>query len=103
MITIPLQINRTEYDLFIVLEEENLTRLKEYDPAEILTSRLGSFANLKVRGFYIYYASPEEVLQVASCQNLGEVAACLKNLSRGWKFRPEQGDNDAPYQSPAKN
>lgn len=40
MITIPLQVNPAQYDLFIILEDENIERIKKYDPAEVVGKNL---------------------------------------------------------------
>lgn len=103
MMTIPLQVNSVEYDLVIVLEDENIERLKGYDPGEVDISKLGPFSNLRVRRIQITYANPEEVKLIGLCNTRGQLAGILNNLSRGWKFRPELGDNDMAYQSPGKN
>jgi len=104
MITIPLQLSTTEYDLFIVLEDDNIDRIvKDRDPAEIRSSAMGSFARKKIRNINIVYATPEEAKLLPTCRTVGEVAKFLMNLGRGWSFRPEMGDNDEAYQTPGKN
>lgn len=103
MMTIPLQVNSGEYDLVIILEDENIERLKGYDPGEVDISKLGPFSNLRVRRIQIAYANPEEVKLIGLCNTRGQLAETLNNLSRGWKFRPELGDSDMAYQSPGKN
>jgi len=104
MITVPLQLNPSEYDLFIVLEDDNLSRIvKDRDPAEIRSSAMGRFARLKIRNINIVYANPEEAKLLPTCCTVGEFAKFLMNLGRGWKFRPEMGDSDEAYQTPAKN
>lgn len=35
MLLLPLQLNNLQYDLCVILEEENLVRLKQYDPGEV--------------------------------------------------------------------
>ena len=104
MISIPLQLSATEYDLFIVLEDDNIDRIvKDRDPAEIRSSAMGSFARLKIRNINILYASVDDVRLLMACTTRGDLAKCLLNIGRGWKFRPELGDNDMAYQSPNKN
>ena len=104
MIAIPLQLSTTEFDLFIVLEDDNLDRIvKDRDPAEICSSAMGRFAGLKIRNINILYASPDEAKLLPTCRTFGEVAKIMKDLGRGWSFRPEMGDNDGAYQAPGKN
>lgn len=103
MMTFPLQLTQDEYDLVIILEDENIERLKKYDPAEIVGKNLGSFAKLKIRNIQICYATPEETMEISNCHTIGEVAKAIRKLGRGFRYRPELGDSDSAYQTPRKN
>ncbi len=104
MITIPIQQNATEYDLWVVLGDENLTRIREYDPAEIVTAKLGMpWRGLRLRNVMICYANTEEIERLVSAPTRAAVLLLIKEvLSRGFKFRPERGDHDGDYQPPRK-
>lgn len=104
MLAIPLQCDPLSYDLFIVLEDENIERIKAYDPGEMITSNLADvWQKLKVRNIILLYATTEEAQRIGGAASLEDVIAQLKNLSRGFKYRPDKGDSNAPYQSPVKN
>lgn len=104
MMTLPLQIDPTCYDLFVVMEDENLERIKKYDPAEILGKNLGMpWQLLRIRNIVILYATAEESKRLSSVASKEDVVHNLKNLSRGWAFRPDKGDHDGHYQKPNQN
>ncbi len=102
MVTIPIQVNGTHFDLWIILEDENVERIKKYDAAEV---RLNSFpavpwANLTVAKVVVAYATSTEIKALIAVTERKELLAALETLSRGWTYRPEKGDSDMPYQSP---
>jgi hypothetical protein len=98
MFAIPMKVSATHYDLFLCLEDENIERIKAYDPAEVLTSLMGEPWNgMLVRGFIVTYAAPGELAEVTRLCNEGRAEAALRLLSRGWKYRPDQGDSDDTY------
>jgi len=87
-----------EYDLFIVLEDENLARMKEYDPAEIEPSNMGAPWNgLRLRRILLCYANPEDAKLLPGLIRDGRGKEVMDILTRGWRFRPELGDHDGPY------
>ncbi len=97
MLTIPIRINATEYSIFVVLEDENLTRMRWYDPAEVVTSKMGEWAKLKVRDIIIGYGSADDIAEVHRLSAEGKGKEALRLLTRGWKFRPLLGDSDESY------
>lgn len=101
MFTIPLQVNPQEFDLFVFFEDENISRIKEYDPAEVVKKHLpGLFQKLQIRNVVIGYVAPGEMDAVFTrLQNGEDVRAVLRTLTRGFRYRPDQGDHDAPYLS----
>src|SRR2546423_2251058 len=104
MLTIPIQVSTTMFDLICVLEDENLQRMQEYDPAEVILGKLPSrYGQLRLRRIGLYYANPEQVKRLVSMPSAKDGLAMITGeLSRGFKFRPELGDHDQPYQPPVK-
>lgn len=104
MLTIPTQINDKEFSLLIILQDENVERIKQYDPAEIVLTKLGGkFRGLTLKDIVIMYATEGEIKQVTEMFRQGNAADALKLLSRGFAFRPDLGDNDDPYKSLIRN
>jgi len=98
MIVIPFQINKSEYSILIALEEENLTRMKKYDPAELSVDKLPSdMRKLKLKTIHLCYATAEDAGQMLLFVKQGEIGKALSHLARGFEFRPDLGDSDAPY------
>lgn len=112
MMTIPIGLDRsgkmalpfTSYILLVILEDDNMERLKEHDPGEVPVSKLPEpWCRLKLDWIQLVYASPDEVRTLMSLAR-DEVPAYVKRtLYRGWKFRPEKGDNDSGFQRPKDN
>lgn len=95
MLTIPMVVNEQCYDLFIILLDDNVDRIKSYDPAEVVTANLsGPFVNRHVRTVVIMYANEKDVQEVMALCRAGTPNKALKYLSRGFQFRPEKGDSD---------
>lgn len=114
MISIPIGLNRAgtetagaapaSYVLLIILEDENISRLKQYDPGELSIAKLGEpWCNLKLAGIHFIYASPDEVKTLMSLPYTEIGSYIKKTLFRGWKYKPEEGDNDSSYQRPKEN
>ena len=103
MLTIPIQRSASEFDLYVVLEDENLKRIRDYDPCEIATSKLGPIWNaMRLRTVCLYFATADEIKVLTSIQDRTGVLKFIDCLARGFKFRPELGDSDANYQSPGR-
>lgn len=99
MISIPMQVNDLLYDLFVILEDENIERIKNYDPAEIVTQNMPKpWRSMSIRNVILMRATSEEMIHITSLHNFDDVKAAIKNLSRGWKYKPKSGDNDGSYQ-----
>jgi len=95
---IPAIVSEHDYDLFVILQDDNIARIKTYDPAEILTASFPqSHQARKIRNVVIMYATEKEVAKVIAMCEAGDLNNALKYLSRGWVFRPECGDNNDPY------
>ncbi len=101
MIAIPLSLTAAHYDLFLVFEHEDMERIKAYDPADISTQKFGEqYRNKQIRSIVIMFATKEEMKRLADRSNtLDGLLQELKQLARGWKYQPDKGDNDLPYQN----
>lgn len=98
---VPFKINDETYNLFIVLEEKNITRMKGYDPAQVnITKMPPEWLGLKLGTIIIGYGTKEDIKQFEHLLNSGAPAAALEWLSRGFAFRPREGDNDEAYRRP---
>jgi hypothetical protein len=103
MYMIPFQINPQEYSVFVVLEEENLERMKAYDPAEFNLWKLGdSWLTLRLRDVIIGYATGPDSARVMELCRAGKPNSALRHLSRGFRYRPDQGDSNLPYEGEPK-
>lgn len=104
MMTVPLQIDAVHFDLFVILEDENIERIKNYDPAELVGKSLGSpWIYLRIRNVIILYATADETRRLSECANKPATVDMLRHLSRGWEHRPDKGDSDESYQRPNQN
>lgn len=89
-----------EYALFVVLEKENVDRMRIHDPAEVLSKNLGpAWQGLRMDAVIIAYANPEEAKQFTELCQAGKPLEAMKLLSRGFRFRPGDGDRDGKYES----
>ena len=99
MIAIPIQVNGQEYDVWIVLNDESIDRIKQYDPAEYVLDKATDYRGLKLRGMVITYGNEADINQVWTLAKAGKMPDALRHLSRGSKFKPKSGDSDKPYES----
>lgn len=99
MLTIPIPISDTEYILFVALSDGNISRIKQYDPAEIIFSKFRDSEIVSTRSLnrvIIGYATVKEMAEIVGGKvTVGE---WLKKINRGWNFRPELGDSDKDYE-----
>lgn len=97
---IPITISVLEYDIWAVLDDGNMDRLRAYDPAEVVLDKLPEpWRSMRLRSIQICYAKPSDMAEVARRLEAKDVRGALKFLSRGWTYRPEAGDHDEPYES----
>jgi hypothetical protein len=95
---IPFRIDAERYNVFVVLEDDNVKRIKGHDPAQFDVTKLpAEWHALKLNIVLIGYANEHELANVRRMIARGQAAAALEYLSRGFAYRPDQGDNDAPY------
>jgi hypothetical protein len=100
MLLVPFRVSDTQYSIFVVLSEENIRRIKTYDPAEVSIPKLpAEWQALRLREVLIGWATPREIADLQACNDTEAVAAQLKKLTRGFAFRPQLGDANGPYAS----
>lgn len=100
MFCLPLQLSDDEYALYVFLESENLERMHAYDPAVVTTRALGeSFARLRCKEVVVGYAAAEDLATVMGMCREGKPVEALRHMTRGFRYRPDQGDHDGPYLS----
>ncbi len=101
MIVIPFFVSETEYSIYVGFDDEGIKRLQAYDPGELALQKLSKpWTDMQLRDVLIGYctaADMEECMQVMRRE--GDVKVILRHLSRGWRYRPELGDNDGPPSS----
>jgi hypothetical protein len=95
---IPFTVGPNSYNVFVALEDKNLTRMKAYDPAQFKLDKFPpEFATKRLDTVIIGYVTDKDLKQVHFLIESGAPAAALEFLSRGFKFQPEKGDSDEPY------
>ena len=91
MLMLPMQVGE-RVDLLIVLEEDQLDRIKAHDNAEI------QWKDIPYRGrpgtIVIAYANAEEMVKIHKWAAEDNLKEAVKLLTSGWKYRPELGDHD---------
>jgi hypothetical protein len=102
MMVLPFQLNSAEYSMFVILEDDNIERIKAYDPAEVNVPKMGDWTRLKLRDVIITYATPQEVAEFTKLCTQDKALEAMRLLSRGFKYKPEAGDHDRPYTSLAR-
>lgn len=104
MIAIPFQVSDTHYSVVLVLQDDNIERIKSCDPAVFESGKVlvEPFKSLKLADVMLAYASKEDTIRL---QSVGEdFQAIMKILCRGWSHRPDLGDHDAgEYQKQTHN
>lgn len=95
MLLIPFSDKPGTYKLFVVLENDNIERMKEADPAQI-TFPLQGFEDKRLKMMLLVHVSEEEKQHVLRLMQDGKPGEILQYLSRGFVFRPEAGDHDGP-------
>ena len=97
MLLLPIPHPGGLIDLLIVLEDENLVRIKEHDNAEVHWQQLPT-KGMTLRTIGIAYANPEEAKKIYEWAEEGKVQECvqllLKQSREGFRYRPELGDHD---------
>jgi hypothetical protein len=100
MLIVPLRVSETEFGVFLILEKDNVERIKQYDPIELAIEKIGPpYSALKMTFINILYATKEDLVVFHDLVKHGDLRAAIKHLSRGFKFKPSEGDHDLKYQS----
>ena len=100
MLSIPVRLNETEYVLFIALQDANIERIKQYDPAEVVLEKLGGdWAKLALKQIHITYATEEDERTITELFREGNVRDAVRFMRRGFKYQPTMGDHDGTYDS----
>ena len=98
MIIVPFRVSRDEFILFVVLEDENLKRIIEYDPAQVKLDKFPrQWDGLRLKNVLIGYGSPREVADLKLCNDPEAMQRSLNHLSRGFEFKPEAGSSRASH------
>lgn len=99
MTLLSLCLNEREYDLIIVLDDANIERIKQYDPAVIETIKTRSqTGGRRVRNVMISYMTAEDEAHIMRMHAEGaSILDVTTYLSRGFAYRPDLGDHDGPY------
>lgn len=95
MLILPIETEDHSHDaLIIVLEKDNLDRMKQADPAEVDLRKSGkTLVNPVVMVCY------EEEQAKLTMVHQGNLEAIIKHLQRGWRFSPDKGDHDRGLES----
>ena len=98
MMMIPFPVANGVYSVFVILEAENLKRMADNDPAQINVWKMPEeFRRLTLRDVIICTPPPEDVAEAVLLIRAGKAPEAFKYLSRGFQFKPGEGDNDLPY------
>ena len=92
MILIPVEtVNHKHDSLIVILGPDDLDRMRQADPAEIkLRETPATLVNPLIM---ICCEGDDPKLQKLLEQK--DLDAIVEHLQRGWKYRPDRGDNDA--------
>lgn len=97
MTVLPFQINAREYSVIMAFDEEGLGRIRQYDPGELHLYTLGPpWTLLKLKDVIVTYCTASDLDRVLELCRAGDTRAACRWLTRGFKFRPEEGDHDQP-------
>lgn len=99
MIAIPYGCTAETFSVFVILQDDNLARIKSYDPAALTINKLPrTYDGLRLVEVNIGYATESEVEELMEMATTSGIEAILKKLSRGFKYKPDAGDHDGPYE-----
>jgi hypothetical protein len=96
---IPFPVAEGVYSVFVILEPENLQRMKDNDPAQLNVWKLPEeYRRLTLRDVIIATPSAEDTAKAMNLIRQGDPGQAFLLLSRGFQYKPKEGDNDLPYQ-----
>ncbi len=93
LLVIPFSVTNVGYSLMIVLQEGNIDRIREYDPAVVVMRELPPDMGQLV-DVVVTFATTEDAAFIEECGRTGRISEALKRLTRGYRFRPDLGDHD---------
>lgn len=100
MMMIPFAVGSGEYSVFVILEGDNLRRMADNDPAQLNIWKLPEeFQRLTLRDVILASPNDADIAKAIGMIRTGKPKEAFEYLSRGFKFKPKEGDNDLPYQS----
>lgn len=86
------------FDVIVICDDMVLERMRRQDPAQLHVPAMGEpWASLKLRDVFLTYETPEDTAKVIALFRDGKHREAMKFLFRGFEFRPDLGDDDAPY------
>lgn len=99
--TIPFPVGPLHYSVIVVLSDENIERIRERDPVEVVTPEIAAvmgpeYAWRTLRDVVITYATADEMVTAAALIKDGKVREALQLLTRGYRYRPDRGDGGKP-------
>jgi|SRR5580765_6035441 len=99
MIGIPFRTpGASTYALVLVMEDSSMERLKVHDPAMLDVYKMGEpWASLQLISITIAYESAEDCAKISNWVRENQIGRVMKHITRGFKYRPELGDDDAQY------
>jgi tetratricopeptide (TPR) repeat protein len=94
MILIPMLAPNGKVSLLIILEDDNIERIKQYDQAEVHWEQLSAIAHMRPATIGIGYATAEEAAKLGNFARQGKFREAIQLVTRGFKYHPELGDHD---------
>jgi hypothetical protein len=92
MYLIPRQVNATEYVVLVVLQQENVDRIREQNPVELGLRDLPTpWSGMKCRDVVITFAAQDDFTRVKALCEEGKPGEAFRLVTRGRKNRPEGG------------
>ena len=94
MLLLPIPTETRRLKLLVVLEHDEIDRMKRYDPAQVMWDDLGLYRNIPVESVTISYLKPEHAKDFYEWARTGQIKRCVDLIMSGFEFRPDLGDND---------
>ncbi len=100
MFCIPIGIGDRKYTVLVVLQADNIERIREYDPAVVTINSFGEPWNgMKLADVSITFATAEDEKEAFRLCREGMILEAVRFLTRGFRYRPDKGDKDGAYES----
>jgi selenocysteine lyase/cysteine desulfurase len=81
--------------LVIVLGDDNIERIKQYDQAEVQWRELPwKYSSRQPHTIAVAYATPQEMQIIEQLAREGKQQQAMELVTRGFQFRPDRGDHD---------